>query len=252
MICYNITNYTIFFLKGQRGTVYFREDFYMKSFGEKLAFVRRQHGISQEELGDMLGVSRHIVSKWETDRGKPSVDNLAVICDFFHISANYFWEESYPDEAVFAEEASALSEAKAPNACPAASEFETSFSALHDQIRNLEQRLSRISYLQQCIAVFALALFNIILGGIMLGSAMVTFVMGTSLFPFNINAAQVVYSTPMSVPGFVILLLLSLALLAAEIWLLPIACRLNKQRLEAKEQIGLQATEQPEINIMED
>lgn len=37
------------------------------SLGEKLLSLRKKAGLSQEEVGEKLGISRQIVSKWETD-----------------------------------------------------------------------------------------------------------------------------------------------------------------------------------------
>ena len=40
-------------------------------FAGKLMVLRRQRGLSQEELGDLIGVSRQAVSKWETGQSTP-------------------------------------------------------------------------------------------------------------------------------------------------------------------------------------
>ena len=45
-------------------------------FHEKLQELRRQKGITQEELAQALYVSRAAVSKWESGRGYPNIDSL--------------------------------------------------------------------------------------------------------------------------------------------------------------------------------
>ena len=55
---------------------------------EKLQELRKQRGITQEELAQSLYVSRTAVSKWESGRGYPSIDSLKAIAAFFQISVD--------------------------------------------------------------------------------------------------------------------------------------------------------------------
>ena len=55
-------------------------------FNENLQELRRQKGITQEELAAQLFVSRAAVSKWESGRGYPGIDSLKAISKFFSIS----------------------------------------------------------------------------------------------------------------------------------------------------------------------
>ena len=55
-------------------------------FNEKLQALRKQKGLTQEELADALYVSRTAVSKWESGRGYPSIDTLKDISVFFNIT----------------------------------------------------------------------------------------------------------------------------------------------------------------------
>lgn len=55
-------------------------------FHQRLAELRRQRGLTQEELADRLYVSRAAVSKWESGRGLPSIDSLQAIARFFGLS----------------------------------------------------------------------------------------------------------------------------------------------------------------------
>lgn len=53
---------------------------------EKLQELRKQKGITQEELAEALYVSRTAVSKWESGRGVPSIDSLKAISKYFSVS----------------------------------------------------------------------------------------------------------------------------------------------------------------------
>ena len=55
-------------------------------FNEKLQELRKQKGITQEELAECLFVSRTAISKWESGRGFPAIDSLKSIAKFFGIS----------------------------------------------------------------------------------------------------------------------------------------------------------------------
>lgn len=55
-------------------------------FNEKLQTLRKNKGLTQEELSEVLFVSRTAVSKWESGRGLPSVDSLKDISAFFSVS----------------------------------------------------------------------------------------------------------------------------------------------------------------------
>ena len=55
-------------------------------FNEKLQELRRERGLTQEELADILFVSRTTVSKWESGRGYPNIDSLRDISKYFSVS----------------------------------------------------------------------------------------------------------------------------------------------------------------------
>lgn len=56
------------------------------TFAEKLKSIRKQAGMSQEQLAEKLGVSRQAVTKWETDAGIPDIENIMAISALFDIS----------------------------------------------------------------------------------------------------------------------------------------------------------------------
>ena len=55
-------------------------------FSEKLQQLRKQKGLTQEELAQSLYVSRTAISKWESGRGYPNIDSLKAIAQFFGIT----------------------------------------------------------------------------------------------------------------------------------------------------------------------
>jgi len=56
---------------------------------EKLQSLRKQKGISQEQLAEMLNVSRQAVSKWELGESLPEVDNIVRLSEIFGVSTDY-------------------------------------------------------------------------------------------------------------------------------------------------------------------
>lgn len=56
------------------------------TLGQRISQHRKALGISQEELGERLGVSRQAVSKWETDASSPDMENLLALAREFGVS----------------------------------------------------------------------------------------------------------------------------------------------------------------------
>ena len=53
-------------------------------FSEKLQTLRKENKLSQEQLADMLDVSRQAVSKWESGQTYPEMDKLLSMCKIFN------------------------------------------------------------------------------------------------------------------------------------------------------------------------
>ena len=62
-------------------------------FEEKIVELRKQKGLSQEELAERLGVSRQAVSRWELGQTLPDIVNLVQLCELFGVSADYLVKE---------------------------------------------------------------------------------------------------------------------------------------------------------------
>lgn len=55
-------------------------------FNEKLQELRKNRGLTQEELAEALYVSRAAISKWESGRGYPNIDSIKEISNFFSVT----------------------------------------------------------------------------------------------------------------------------------------------------------------------
>lgn len=62
------------------------------SIGHKIYELRKKSGYSQEELGDLIGVSRQSVSKWELNETVPSSDKIKELSALFSVSADFLLE----------------------------------------------------------------------------------------------------------------------------------------------------------------
>lgn len=56
------------------------------NFNDRLADLRRRKGLSQEQLGYELGVSRQTVSKWELGQSYPDFQKLVLLSDYYEMS----------------------------------------------------------------------------------------------------------------------------------------------------------------------
>ena len=57
-------------------------------FNEKIQELRKQKGLTQEELAEKLYVSRTAISKWESGRGYPNIESLKAIAKFFLVTVD--------------------------------------------------------------------------------------------------------------------------------------------------------------------
>ena len=55
-------------------------------FNEKLIELRKKEGLSQEQLGNKVNVSRQTVSKWELGETTPELEKLIELSKVFNIS----------------------------------------------------------------------------------------------------------------------------------------------------------------------
>ena len=67
-------------------------------FGENLQKLRKEKGISQEQLAEQLGVTRQSVSKWESGNSYPEMDKIVAICNLFHCDMNVLINKDITEE----------------------------------------------------------------------------------------------------------------------------------------------------------
>ena len=60
----------------------------MESFGTRLADLRREHNLTQNDIADRLNISAQAVSKWENDLTSPDIDTLLKLSDIFNITVD--------------------------------------------------------------------------------------------------------------------------------------------------------------------
>lgn len=56
------------------------------TIGQRIAELRRQNNLSQEALGEALGVTRQSISKWESDSALPEIEKLVAMSRLFGVS----------------------------------------------------------------------------------------------------------------------------------------------------------------------
>lgn len=74
-------------------------------FNEKLKAVRKQKGLSQTELGKLLGVQAQTIERWETGKSKPNLETINKLCEALDVPLRYFISEEHVDYQLTLEEA---------------------------------------------------------------------------------------------------------------------------------------------------
>ena len=64
------------------------------NLSEKLSFLRKEKGLSQENLADEMNVSRQAVSKWESGNVMPSLDNLIYLSKLYGVTIDSLIDDS--------------------------------------------------------------------------------------------------------------------------------------------------------------
>ena len=68
------------------------------NMADRIQYLRKAKGISQEELADQVGVSRQAVSKWESEQSTPDIEKIIIMSDFFGVTTDYILKGIEPVE----------------------------------------------------------------------------------------------------------------------------------------------------------
>lgn len=80
---------------------------------DRIAAVRKAAGLTQEQLGELVGVTRQAVSKWESGQTVPDAVTVAKLCEALRVSADYVLLGKEPEDAAAPPPAYTL-----PDTCP--------------------------------------------------------------------------------------------------------------------------------------
>ena len=61
--------------------------------GNKISTLRKEAGLSQEQLAEKIGVSRSAIAKWESEKGMPDIENIVVLSEVFNKTTDYFLKD---------------------------------------------------------------------------------------------------------------------------------------------------------------
>jgi len=64
------------------------------TLGQRLKRVRVDKGFSQTDVADFLNISRQSISRWETDKSYPDIDNLVELSKYYEISIDELLTET--------------------------------------------------------------------------------------------------------------------------------------------------------------
>lgn len=69
------------------------------TFGNKIQKLRKEKGLSQDALAELLCVSRQAISKWELGEAMPDISNAIQLSQFFHVSLDFLMNDEYASDA---------------------------------------------------------------------------------------------------------------------------------------------------------
>lgn len=68
------------------------------NISDRIQSLRKTKGMSQEELADIIGVSRQAISKWESEQSTPDIEKVIFLSDFFEVTTDYLLKGVAPKE----------------------------------------------------------------------------------------------------------------------------------------------------------
>ena len=71
----------------------------MSEIGQKIKELRKKARLSQEELGNAIGISRQSVTAWETGKAEPDGYNVRALAEALNTTAAYLLGEAEPADS---------------------------------------------------------------------------------------------------------------------------------------------------------
>lgn len=68
------------------------------NIADRIQSLRKNKGISQEELAEKVGVSRQAVSKWESEQSVPDLDRVIIMSEYFGVTTDYILKGIEPQK----------------------------------------------------------------------------------------------------------------------------------------------------------
>ncbi len=67
-----------------------KEEIRVETFGQKLRRLRKERGLSQEEVGLMIGTSKQVISRYENSLRSPKIDIASALAGAMDVTLSYF------------------------------------------------------------------------------------------------------------------------------------------------------------------
>lgn len=131
------------------------------TLGERLQQLRKEQQMSQEDLGNLLLVSRQTVSLWENNQTVPTVDNLIRLKEIFGVSIDSILTGEEPAATEVAPEASEAVQTEEPNTYYYTPPFESIFFSLQSKDLKYIYRLFNAQPLKKLIVWIFILFFSI-------------------------------------------------------------------------------------------
>jgi len=78
------------------------------NLSEKIQNLRKEKNLSQEELGELLEVSRQSVSKWESGLAMPEIEKLVMLSEIFGVTTDYLLKDGEARQVVLSNNENSL------------------------------------------------------------------------------------------------------------------------------------------------
>ena len=69
------------------------------NIADRIQYLRKTKGLTQEEFADHVGVSRQAVSKWESAQSVPDIDKIIFMSEYFEVTTDYILKGTEPVSA---------------------------------------------------------------------------------------------------------------------------------------------------------